>query len=138
MVKCIIEYLLISRKSGEGRTNLILIGIPGCGKTTLGELAAEMLGIRFFDMDKIFMEKINLLDPTDIFRIALNGQFINEQKKIMFELSKLKCSAIISTGAEVALIPEAVRLKKKMGAVIHIQRNLKTRCATLKKAENPI
>jgi len=101
----------------------ILIGIPGCGKTTLGKLAAEMLGIQFFDTDEIFLEKLSLSDPTDIFRMALNGQFINEQKKIMFILSKLKCSAIISTGAEVGLIPESAELMKKMGTVIHLRRN---------------
>ena len=55
----------------------ILIGIPGCGKTTLGKLAAEMLGIQFFDTDEIFLEKLSLSDTTDIFRMALNGQFIN-------------------------------------------------------------
>ncbi|MCL2267334.1 MAG: AAA family ATPase [Treponema sp.] len=101
----------------------ILIGIPGCGKTTLGELAAEMLGIRFFDTDKIFTEKISLLNPTSIFRMVFNGQFINDQIKIMSKLSKLRCSAIISTGAEVGLIPETAKLMKKMGTVIHIQRN---------------
>ncbi|MCL2196913.1 MAG: hypothetical protein FWB77_04795 [Treponema sp.] len=78
MVRCIIEYLLNSRKSGDGRKNLILIGIPGYGKTMPEKLAAQMLGIRFFDTDKIFLEKISLLASADIFWMALNGQYRKE------------------------------------------------------------
>jgi len=112
----------------------ILIGIPGCGKTTLGMLAAEKLKIPFFDTDKMFLERISLLNPADIFKMAVNGRFISEQKNIMSELSNFKRSAIISTGAEVGLIPESAALMKEMGTVIHIQRKYKNALSDIEKS----
>jgi len=101
----------------------ILIGIPNCGKTTLGKRAAELLQIPFFDTDSLTVNRMNLENPFDIFRSAFNGRFMIEQLNVMNELDTHEGSAIIATGAEIALMPECVKLMKKMGTVIHIHRN---------------
>ena len=100
----------------------ILIGIPNCGKTTLGQRAADILQIPFFDTDSLTVEKLNLEHPTEIFRTVFNQRFLTEQYKVMAELAEQKGSAIVATGAEVALRPECAKLMQKIGTIIHIQR----------------
>jgi shikimate kinase len=102
---------------------IMLIGIPNCGKSTLGRRLAEAKKLPFFDTDQLFVEKINSGRLSDFIRLAFNGQFIELQKKIMIKLYLQDGPAIISTGAEVALIPECATLMKKMGTIIHIQRD---------------
>ncbi|MCL1792580.1 MAG: hypothetical protein FWG34_01795 [Oscillospiraceae bacterium] len=110
----------------------ILIGIPNCGKSTLGRRVAEVLQLPFFDTDKITMEKMGAKNPADFFRFALNGQFMLGQFKIMHELAEFEGPAIIATGAEVALMPECAELMKTMGVVIHIRREGEIAIAGLK------
>ena len=102
----------------------ILIGIPNCGKTTLGQRAAEILQMPFFDTDKLTVEGLNLENPFDLFRSAFNAKFLNGQYKVMSKLASQNSSAIIATGAEIALMPECAELMKKMGTVIYVRRKL--------------
>jgi shikimate kinase len=106
----------------EEMEKIILIGVPGSGKSTLGRRVADVMQLPFFDTDTLMIEKIKSDRLADFIRMAFNGQFLIAQKKIMTELSHHKGPAIISTGAEVALIPECAALMKKMGTIIHIQR----------------
>ena len=108
------------------KNKIILVGIPGCGKTTLGAGLAEKLKLPFYDTDQIMIDEGKLGRPYDFFRIAWNGQFIEMQKKIITKLSKERKAAVISTGAEVALIAECADLMKEMGIIIHIQRDPQT------------
>ena len=41
----------------DKRNNLILIGMPGAGKSTIGVVAAKRLGYRFLDSDLLIQEK---------------------------------------------------------------------------------
>ena len=100
----------------------ILIGIPNCGKSTLGKRSAETLRMPFFDTDLLAVEKMNLEHPAEIFRFAFNGRFLTEQYNVMIDLAAHKGTAIIATGAEIALMPECADLIKKMGTIIHIKR----------------
>jgi len=97
-----------------------LIGIPNSGKSTLGRLAANKLHLPFYDTDTILSNRID--NPLDMFKMALNGQFLKEQLKIISKLGKLADAAIISTGAEAALAPECAAIMKNTGTIIHVQR----------------
>ena len=111
---------------------IILIGIPGSGKTTLGRQLAKEFKMPFFDTDRLTFDKIKPESIGEFIRIAYNGQFIHMQKSIMKELAKHKGCAIISTGAEVALIPKCASLMKTMGTIIHVKRNPEIILATIK------
>ena len=102
----------------------ILIGIPNCGKTTLGRRAAEILQIPFFDTDDLTVKSLNLENPSDMFRSSFNAKFLKGQYEVMNKIADEKGSAIIATGAEAALAPECAELMQKMGTVIYIQRKL--------------
>ena len=100
----------------------ILIGIPYSGKSTLGRRLAEKLQLLFFDTDAMVRERENIKSIRDFVRITFSGQFMTAQREVMIELARLEGPAVISTGAEVALMPECASLMKVMGTVIHIQR----------------
>jgi len=100
-----------------------LIGIPNCGKSTLGRLTAAIMKLPFFDTDDMARKKLKLESALDFLRSALNSQFINAQRASINELAELDGDAIIATGAEVALIQECARRMHAVGTIIHIKRN---------------
>jgi shikimate kinase len=63
------------------------------------------------------------------------GIFLDGQNKAIIKLSKLRKSAIIATGAEVALTPECAKLMKKMGTIIHLQRKLELALADIQNSD---
>jgi len=102
-----------------------LIGIPNCGKSTLGRLAADVMKLPFFDTDKMARDLLKLESAIDFFRAAFNSQFMNAQRAAISELAGLDGDAIIATGAEVALIPECAECMHAIGTIIHIIRKPK-------------
>ena len=99
-----------------------LIGIPNCGKSTLGKLASDILKFPFFDTDDMACDLLDFKNTADIFRSALNQSFLYAQRAAINEIAKLDGDAIISTGAEVSLIPECTRQMHDLGTIIHITR----------------
>jgi len=114
----------------------ILIGIPNCGKSTLGRRVSEILQLSFFDTDTMARDMLKIENPIDLFRTAFNGQILLAQQKAIYELAALDSPAIIATGAEVALIPECAKLMKCMGTIIHIERKLENAIDGLKNNES--
>jgi len=100
----------------------ILIGIPNCGKSTLGRRAADILKLPFYDTDLMAHERLEIRNPVDMFRAALNGSFMTAQREAVDELAELKSAAVIATGAEIALMPYCAARLRQMGTVIHIRR----------------
>ena len=110
----------------------LLIGIPGCGKSTLGRRVADALRLPFFDTDTMTRERLKMKKPTDWLNMAFSGLLTAEQPKIMAELAGLDGPAVIATGAEIALIPECAATMKTMGTIIHIRRKPEIVLADLK------
>jgi shikimate kinase len=104
------------------RSKYILIGIPNCGKSTLGRRTADILNLPFFDTDSMAMDILNIESPADILKFSFNGRFLAAQYKAVTELVELDGRAVIATGAEVALMPECAKLMQNSGTVIHIRR----------------
>jgi len=110
----------------------LLIGIPGCGKTTLGRRVADALHLSFYDTDAMTCDRFKMKKPTDYFSMAFSGLLTAEQPKIMAELAGLDGPAVIAIGAETALIPECAATMKTMGTIIHIRREVEIVLADLK------
>jgi len=102
----------------------ILIGIPGCGKTTLGEKVSERLKLPFFDTDKMTIDHLNLDDQIEMLRYKTKVRFYHGQYDTVKQLEEHVGPAIIATGAEVALMPQCAPLLKKMGTLIYIKRSV--------------
>ena len=119
------------------KNKIFLIGIPNSGKTTLGKRVAEMLNMPFYDTDEMTIDKVRVENPIKFFLMALNGSFIEMQRELIHELSQSEESAIIATGAEVALINDCALTMAKSGIIIHIKRSPADLIDEIKKGKPP-
>lgn len=90
------EIDVIVRKIEEKTKNIVLIGMPGAGKTTAGKLLAEKLSRKFIDTDSIIEDKINMTIP-EFFASHTEEEFRKTETEAAKEAGKVS-SAIIATG----------------------------------------
>jgi len=100
-----------------------LIGIPNCGKSTLGKRVADVMKLPFFDTDDMAINSLDIKDAANMFTSDFGQKFLEAQLSAIIELSKFDGDAIIATGAEVSLRPDCVKYMKAAGKIIHIKRN---------------
>ena len=102
--------------------NLILIGMPGCGKSTIGRLAADALGRTFVDADAE-LEDAYGMDIPSIFASEGEGGFRKKETAILEKLGK-KSGLVIATGGGCVTRPENYPLLHQNGRLFWIQRDL--------------
>ena len=78
------------------KKNLILLGMMGVGKTTLGKIVAKKLKYNFFDIDKL-IEKQNTMKIKEIFEKKGEKFFRNEEEKITLKYLE-NTNSVISLG----------------------------------------
>ena len=99
--------------------NIVLIGIMGCGKTTVSLLLAEKLARPVIDIDEYLEKKYQMSIPE---MFAISEAYFRERETICCqEVSKLD-GYIISTGGGVIKNPENMKALKENGIVIYIDR----------------
>ena len=104
------------------KENIVLIGMPSCGKTTIGKMLSDALGKDFFDSDFEITERIGITIP-EFFKRYGEKKFREIEKEVIASLSK-KSDSIISTGGGAILDPENVRALKRNGTLIFLNRPL--------------
>ena len=98
----------------KSNKNLILIGMMGSGKSTIGRLLAQKLNLRFFDIDFIIENKADM-KIEEIFEKKGEDAFRNLEKEITLKfLNKTNC--IISLGGG-AFINEIIKKKVKKKSI---------------------
>lgn len=122
--------------------NIILIGMPGCGKSTVGVLLAKILGYSFIDSDLLIQKTEN----KKLYEI------INENGAEYFKAVENRVNAsintentVIATGGSVVYCDEAMNHLKSIGTVVYIKitpeqlpkriNNIATRGVVIKKGE---
>lgn len=100
------------------KDNIILIGMPGAGKSTIGVILAKTLGMDFLDTDLAICSKTgrtlqSILDES--------GQqaFLDLEAEIVSGLQPHR--TVVATGGSVPLRPEAMEHLKKTGTVIYLK-----------------
>lgn len=101
--------------------NIVLIGMPGCGKTTIGKLLADRLNMQFCDIDQ-YIEQKEGKSISDIFKKG-EAFFRCIENKAVKEVSK-NSSFVISTGGGVIKSAENMKLLKKNGVILFINRSV--------------
>lgn len=100
--------------------NIILIGMPGSGKTTLGRMLAEKLLWEHWDADDVFRKTI-CSDISEYFAQSGEADFRYEETKILRELTG-KTNVVISTGGGAVERAENKDILQGGGTVIFIDR----------------
>ncbi|MBX7372398.1 shikimate kinase [Clostridium chauvoei] len=103
------------------KKSILLIGMPGCGKTTIGKILANELNYNFYDMDK-YIEKISGQNIKEIFKVS-EKNFRDIETKACLELCKKKM-AVISSGGGVVKRKKNIDLFKDNSIIIFIDRPL--------------
>ena len=99
---------------------IILIGMPACGKSTVGVLLAKRLGYRFVDADLIIQEREGRLLQDIIESEGMNG-FIAIEEKVNVGLGSKDDKWVIATGGSAVYSPEAMAHFRDIGQVVYIK-----------------
>ena len=103
------------------KENIVLIGMPGSGKTAVGHILAKKTGLPFFDTDQMIVSRA-VRPITDIFRDSGEQAFRDLESDVVRELS-LRSGIIISTGGGAVLRPENVTALKQNGRLFWLDRD---------------
>ncbi len=112
----------ILEKITKSRTNIVLTGMPGCGKSTVGRIIAKKLSRKVFDSDELIEQKAGLSIP-EMFEKYGEAYFRSLETQVIAELSK-KNGIIISTGGGVPLKEENRQRLSQNGRIYFIKRDL--------------
>lgn len=98
--------------------NVILIGMPGAGKSTVGVVLAKRLGYRFIDSDLVIQEKKGMLLHQIIEEKGVDG-FLKVENDINASIRVEQ--SVIATGGSVIYGAEAMQHLKSIGKVIYLK-----------------
>lgn len=100
--------------------NIILIGMPGCGKSTVGEMLAAKISRSFIDIDWEIEKRIQM-SICDFFAKHGEPAFRKIESEVLDEFTR-KSSLIISTGGGVIKNPNNLPLLKQNGIIVLLNR----------------
>lgn len=101
-----------------GLSNIVLIGMPGCGKSTVGVLLAKALGMDFIDTDVVFQAKEGCRLQQIMDEIGIDA-FLKKEEQAIVELERSK--TVIATGGSVVYGRRAMDHLHKHGLVVYIR-----------------
>ena len=102
----------------DKRNNLILIGMPGAGKSTIGVVAAKRLGYRFLDSDLLIQEKYGKLLQELISLYGVEGFWkLEEEVNASIDVT----DTVIATGGSVCYEEKAMEHLQNIGIVVYLK-----------------
>ena len=105
------------------KENMVLIGMPGCGKSTVGALLAERLGLTLCEMDAMIAEDAGKSIPELFAEVGEQG-FRDLESRVISEKLALRNGLLISTGGGAILRDENVNELKRNGRLYFVDRPL--------------
>ena len=100
--------------------NIILIGMPGSGKSTIGAMVAKALGRQFVDTDQLIVERVKMSIPDYMKKYGLE-RFRQEESSVIRDISK-QSGLIIATGGGCVTREDNYRPLHQNGTVIWVNR----------------
>lgn len=100
------------------KKNIVLIGMPGVGKSTIGVILAKMLGYQFVDADLVIQEKEGKLLREIIEEVGAEG-FIEVEERINSQIRAEH--SIIATGGSVVYGAKAMKHLKEIGTIVYLK-----------------
>ena len=103
--------------------NIILIGMPGVGKSTLGVVLAKVLGFQFIDADLLIQEQERKKLHQIIKEVGING-FMEIENQVNASIEAER--SVIATGGSVVYCRQAMSHLKENGTVVYLKVSLST------------
>lgn len=100
------------------KDNIVLIGMPGVGKSTVGVILAKVMGYQFIDADIVIQQQEGRLLHEIIEKEGTEG-FIQVENRVNASLSA--SHAIIATGGSVVYGKEAMEHLREIGTVVYLE-----------------
>lgn len=111
----------IYRDLCAARENIVLVGMPGAGKTTVGKILAQKLGRDFIDTDEVIARGGKT--PAEIIKEKGEDAFRDTEERAVAELCR-ESAKIIATGGGAVLRSENIRRMKQNGCTVFLDRPL--------------
>lgn len=102
--------------------NIVLIGMPGCGKSTVGKLLARELGRSFADADRCIEERIGMSIPA--FFAGGSEETFRELEEVVLEDLGKKSGLVIATGGGCVTRPGNRARLRQNGVVVFLRREV--------------
>ena len=99
-------------------TNIVLIGMPGAGKSTVGVILAKTLGMNFLDTDLLVLELAGRR-LQDIIAAEGTGGFLAIEEKAILSLRVR--NTVIATGGSVVLEESAMAHLREDGVIVYLE-----------------
>ena len=104
------------------RNNIILIGMPGCGKTTLARASGEALGLAWYDCDALIEEKAGM-SVAEVFATWGESAFRTMETAALIALCKHE-NSVIATGGGCVTRAENYDILHESGTLVWLERDL--------------
>ena len=101
------------------RHDIVLIGMPASGKSTVGVILAKVLGFAFLDTDLVIQTRTGERLPDLIARYGVEG-FKQLEERIITEMELPDMPAVIATSGSVIYGERAMTRLKRAGTVVYL------------------
>ena len=110
------------------KNNIVLIGMPGVGKSTIGVILAKILAYHFLDSDLVIQEREGKRLHQIISEVGTEG-FLKIENDVNASLQVEK--TVIATGGSAIYGAEAMEHLKEIGEVVYLKADYQTICKRL-------
>ena len=124
---------MTERVASGAAPHLVLVGLPGVGKTTIGKAAARQLGRQFLDFDAE-IEKRAGMNVRDIFKLQGEDAFRAMELDLTRELSETG-GMVLSPGGGWITQQDAVELLRRAGRIIYLRASPESVARRLRRVE---
>lgn len=105
------------------KSNIVLIGMPGVGKSTIGVVLAKIIGYHFIDSDLVIQERENRLLHQIISEEGTEG-FLKIENEVNASIEAER--SIIATGGSVVYGSEAMEHFRDIGEIVYLKADYQT------------
>ncbi len=102
--------------------NIVLVGMPGCGKSTVGKALAKRLSRPFFDADQEIVKRAGKSIP-EIFQTEGESGFRKIETEVLFDLCR-QSGAVIATGGGAVTVPQNHDILRQNSLVVFLNRDI--------------